>query len=85
MLTYNRTLPNISEVVRKSWHILQNNPEFCNVFVNKPTIPFKNLKQHLKYTRPHKWPFKKNRKNSKVKEKLVLKQDQVYVVAACKN
>ena len=43
-LTYNRTLPNISEIVRKNWHILQINPEFRNVFVNKPTIAFKRNK-----------------------------------------
>ena len=36
LLTYNRALPNISEVVRKNWHILVINPEFCNVFVTKP-------------------------------------------------
>ena len=35
VLTYNRTLSNISEVVRKNWHILQINPEFRNVFVNR--------------------------------------------------
>ena len=44
VLTYNRTLPNISEIVRKNWHILQINPEFRNVFVNKPTIAFKRNK-----------------------------------------
>ena len=44
VLTYNRTLPNISEVVRKKRHILQINPEFCNVFINKPTIVFKGNK-----------------------------------------
>ena len=30
--TANRTLPNISEVVRKKWHIQQISPEFRNVF-----------------------------------------------------
>ena len=25
----------------RSWHILQIIPEFCNVFVNKPTVAFK--------------------------------------------
>ena len=37
-------LPNISEVVKKNWHILQMNLEFRNVFVNKPTIAFKRNK-----------------------------------------
>ena len=37
VLTYNRALPNLSEVVRKNCHILQINPEFRNVFVSKPT------------------------------------------------
>ena len=44
VLTYNRTLPNISEVVRKNCHILQINPEFGNVSVNKPTIVSKRNK-----------------------------------------
>ena len=29
---------------KKNWHILQVNPEFHNVFVNKPTIAFKRNK-----------------------------------------
>ena len=41
VLTYSRTLPNTSEVLRKIWHILQINPDFWNVFVNKPTLAFK--------------------------------------------
>ena len=44
VLRHNRTLPNISEVVRKNGHILQINTEFLNVFVNKPTITFKRNK-----------------------------------------
>ena len=36
--------PNISEVVRNNWQILQINPEFCNVLVNKPTVAFKRNK-----------------------------------------
>ena len=43
-LTYSRTFPNISEVVTKNWYILQINPKFRNVFVNKPTIVFKRNK-----------------------------------------
>ena len=42
--TYNRTLPNMSEVVKKNWHILHINPELRNVFVDKPTISFKRNK-----------------------------------------
>ena len=41
VLTYDRTLPNISDVARKNWLILQINLEFRNVFVDKPTITFK--------------------------------------------
>ena len=40
------TLSNILEVVRKNWHILQINPEFRNVFVNKPTIAFKWIERN---------------------------------------
>ena len=36
--------PNVSEVVKKNWHILQINLEFRNVFVNKQTIAFKRNK-----------------------------------------
>ena len=41
VLTYNRTLPNISDVVRKNCIFV---PEFRNVFVNKPIIAFKRNK-----------------------------------------
>ena len=44
VLTYNKTFPNISAVLIKNWYILQINSEFCNVFVNKPTIAFKGNK-----------------------------------------
>ena len=44
VLKYNRTLANITEVVRKNQHFLQINPEFRNVFVNKPTVTFKRNK-----------------------------------------
>ena len=44
MLAYNRTLPNVSEVVRKNLHILQINHEFPNVFINKREIEFKRIK-----------------------------------------
>lgn len=44
VITYNRTLPNISEVVKKNWNILQIGSEFENVFDNTPTIAFKRNK-----------------------------------------
>lgn len=44
VLTHNRTIPNISEVVGKNQNILQMNPEFRNAFVNKPTVTFKRNK-----------------------------------------
>ena len=53
-------LPNISEVVKKNWHILQMNLEFRNAFVNKPTIAFKRNKNVQK---PHSWQLKKGLKN----------------------
>ena len=34
----------MSEVIRKNWHILQINPEFRNLFVNKPKVVFKRKK-----------------------------------------
>ena len=37
VLKYNRTLPNIAEVIRKNWYILQINSELRDVFINKPT------------------------------------------------
>ena len=33
VLTYNRMLPNISQVVKENWHILKVNPEFRNVLL----------------------------------------------------
>ena len=44
VLTYNRTRPNIPDVVRKNLHIPQINPEFRNVFVNKSPMAFKRIK-----------------------------------------
>ena len=84
MLTYNRTLPNISEVARKNGHILQINPEFRNVFLNKPRTAFtrnKNIQDLM-------WPFNKGwkswqeeiRKKGKVKARNVVQQDHLYVV-----
>ena len=35
---------NSSKHIRKNWHILQINPEFRNVFVNKPAIASKRNK-----------------------------------------
>ena len=61
VLTYDRTLPNISDVARKNWHILQINLELRNVFVDKPTIKFKKNKNIQ--TRPHRWPFNKGWKS----------------------
>ena len=48
--TYNRTLPNVKEAVRKHWNILQINNEFKNVFPEPPIMCFrrnKNLKDFL--------------------------------------
>ena len=33
-------LSNVSELVRKNWHILQISPRFCNGLVNEPTVTF---------------------------------------------
>ena len=60
MLTYNRTLPNISQVVTNNGNILQINPEFGNVLINKPTIVSKRNK---KYARPHRCQFSKGSKS----------------------
>ena len=49
-LTYNRTLPNVKEAVRKHWNILQINNEFKNVFPEPAIMCFlrnKNLKYFL--------------------------------------
>ena len=43
-ITYNRTLPNISKIVNRSWNILQINTEFCRVFKDTPIIAFKSSK-----------------------------------------
>ena len=44
VLRFNGTLPNISKIVRNNWLILKIDPEFDNVFLNKPTIVFKKSK-----------------------------------------
>ena len=48
VLTYSRSLPNISKVVRKYWNILSINKAFKEIFQNEPIIAFrrnKNLKE----------------------------------------
>ena len=48
VLTYSRSLPNISKVVRKHWNILSINKAFKEVFQNEPVADFernKNLKE----------------------------------------
>lgn len=44
VLRFNGTLPNISKIVRNNWLILKIDPEFGNVFLNKPTTVFKKSK-----------------------------------------
>ena len=38
LITYNKHLPNISNVITKNWRILQISPTFQKVFDNKPMI-----------------------------------------------
>ena len=40
-ITYNRTLPNTSKIVKRNWNILQINTEFHGVFQATPMIAFK--------------------------------------------
>ena len=87
VLTYNRTLPNISEVVRKNCHILQINPEFGNVSVNKPTIVSKRNKNMQDliggYLVKDGKVAKKKLVKRQCKSKNVIQQDQPYVVCKC--
>ena len=46
-ITYNKTLPNIKNIVEKYWHVLKINPSFEKAFENTPIIAFRrnlNLK-----------------------------------------
>ena len=43
-ITYNRTLPNISKIVNRNWHILQINTDFHGVFQATPMTAFKRSK-----------------------------------------
>ena len=74
-----------SEVVRKNWHILQINPDFCNAYVNKPTLVFKRNRNIQDIIGGHLRKDEKvaKKKSSKVKTRHVIKQDQAYVV--CKS
>ena len=72
MLAYNRTLPSISEVVRKNLHILQINHEFSNAFINKPKIEFKRNKNIQDFIGGH---LIKDGKVDKKKLEKQIKQD----------
>ena len=43
-ITYNRYLPNISNIITKNWNILQIPPTLQKVFYNKPMITYKRNK-----------------------------------------
>ena len=43
-LTYNRTLPNLRQIINKHWDILKINPELKEIFHVKPMIAFKRNK-----------------------------------------
>ena len=48
IVTYNQTLPNINEIIKKHWNILKINPILEKVFSEKPVVAFrrgKNLQQ----------------------------------------
>ena len=45
-ITYNRYLPNISNIIRKNWKILQISPTLQRVFDKKPMITYKRNKNH---------------------------------------
>ena len=42
--TYNRTNPNIKEVLQKHWHLLQLDTKLANIFSEQPMIAFKRNK-----------------------------------------
>ena len=41
MLKYNRTLPNIKEIVMKHWHLLRTNPNLAEIFQSPPISAFR--------------------------------------------
>lgn len=41
LITYNRTLPNISKIVNRNWNILQVKTKFQLIFSSKPMTAFK--------------------------------------------
>ena len=48
VLKFNRTLPNIKEIIDKHWHLLQINPKLKNIFQERPVIGYRknrNLKE----------------------------------------
>ena len=44
LITYNRTLPNLSKIVNRNSNILQINTEFHGLFQARPMITFKRSK-----------------------------------------
>ena len=50
VVTYNRTLPDLTAITRKHWHILQANDELKKVFAEPPMLAYrrnKNLKEFI--------------------------------------
>lgn len=52
---YHANAENLQTIIRKHWHLIQDNPQFKNLFDKKPTIAFKRnrnigeiVKKHLK-------------------------------------
>ena len=48
VLKFNRTLPNIKEIIDKHWHLLQIKPKLKNIFQERPIIGYRknrNLKE----------------------------------------
>ena len=44
LITYNRYLPNISNIITKNWNILQISPSLQKVFDKKPMMIYKRNK-----------------------------------------
>ena len=53
MITYNRHLPNISNIITKNWSILQISPTLQEVFDKKPKVTYKRNKNLDKLIRGH--------------------------------
>ena len=69
VLTYSRSLPNTTKVVRKHWNILSINKAFDEIFQNEPVAAFRRNKNLKKLIGSNKIEHSKVKKHNNIMKK----------------